>query len=183
MLSCGGFIAARPRRRAFYPCGAALAVPACRCSRKAGASLWYRWRPTEEVYQRPEGPGSAGGGCRARSSDRRAKARVLVYASVIPLCSRAHVCRRLGAFLQIRRSENHLFSRRGSARASCSVLQRAYRLSSPSWQFEDSYRVLERLLSLSDAAPFPGWAQRVCYLVRVARCLDWLRTVITQSDG
>ena len=37
---------------------------------------------------------------------------------------------------------------RGSARG-----ERAYSLSSPSWQFEDSYRVLERLVSLSDAAP------------------------------
>ena len=45
---------------------------------ETGASLWYRWRPTEEVYQRPEGPSSAEGGCRARSSDDEQKLEVLV---------------------------------------------------------------------------------------------------------
>jgi hypothetical protein len=56
-------------------------------------------------------------------------------------------------------------------------MQRAYSLTSPSWQFEDSYRVLERLLSLSDAAPL-GRAQRLASLglAAVARCLDWLRS-------
>ena len=71
----------------------------------------------------------------------------------------------------------NLFARGQRAR-----LQRAYSLSSPSWQFEDSYRVLERLLSLSDAAPVVGRAMGPV-LAAVARCLDWLRTVITQSDG
>ena len=48
----------------------------------------------------------------------------------------------------------NLFARGQRAR-----LQRAYSLSSPSWQFEDSYRVLERLLSLSDAAGSRGSAE------------------------
>ena len=49
----------------------------------------------------------------------------------------------------------NLFARGQRAR-----LQRAYSLSSPSWQFEDSCRVLERLLSLSDAAPLGrGYAE------------------------
>ena len=54
----------------------------------------------------------------------------------------------------------NLFARGQRAR-----LQRAYSLSSPSWQFEDSYRVLERLLSLSDAAPVIGRARgAACWL-------------------
>ena len=59
----------------------------------------------------------------------------------------------------------NLFARGQRAR-----LQRAYSLSSPSWQFY--YRVLERLLSLSDAAPLGRGHAEPSVLAAVARCLD-----------